>query len=173
MLDRPAALRNIAVGDIFHATAPNGASLICLTHAVTATTIHAETVTSDFQFEFERATGEVEWEFEGQKVPCTIDSVAPPPAHIHEVMLGLYRKRSPAGEEDSRLTEAERRGLVFVARYYPANPIPPPSSAWQTMTTGRKLTTEPDPEDYDNLTGDEKVELILINYLIPASHSDD
>lgn len=46
MDDRKDALRLLAVGEIFHAEAPNGASLICLTLAVTETGIHARTVTT-------------------------------------------------------------------------------------------------------------------------------
>ena len=172
MADRATALCNICVGDIFHATAPNEASLICLTLSVTQTTIYARTVTSQFQFEFDRTTGEVEWEFHGYKIPCIIDSVASLPAHVRELMLELdHKNSSEAEEEDGKLTEDERRALVFVARYYPAHPITPPPSAWQMMSVDRKFVSEGDPKDYDSLTGDEKTALILVNYLIPANRS--
>ena len=41
------------------------------------------------------------------------------------------------------------------------------------MSTGRALAAEQNPEDYDSLSGDEKVGLILINYLIPANRPND
>ena len=172
--NREATLRKIAVGDIFHATAPNGASLICLALTVTETTIHAKAVTSDFQFEFDRATGAVEWKFHGHKIPCIIDSVAPLPADIHQVMLGLDRKSAdPSPEKDSGLNDAECRGLVFAARYYPANPLAPPAQAWQMMGVEPRLGTGEDSKAYESLSRDEKIDLILINYRIPANHPND
>ncbi len=43
--DRRALLRNLLVGDLFHVSGPGGASLVCLTTAVTGTTIEVRTVT--------------------------------------------------------------------------------------------------------------------------------
>lgn len=162
MLDRSAALHSIAVGDLFHAAAPNGASLICLAHTVTETTIHARPVTSQDEYEFDRGTGVADREINGDRVPCIIDSVAPLPADIHQVMLGLDRKSSdPSPEKDSGLNDAECRGLIFAAQYYPANPIEP------------RLGNSEDPKAYESLSKDEKIDLILINYLIPANRPTD
>ena len=90
MANRGAALNSLAVGDIFHAESPNAASLICLVLAVTETTIQARTMTHQIHLEFDRQTGVAEWG--DDRVPCVVDSVAPLPADIHNVMLGLDRK---------------------------------------------------------------------------------
>ncbi len=170
MTDRQTALRNIAVGDIFHGQAPNGASLICLALKVTETTIYARAVTTQFSYEFDRSTGVAEWEFNGHKVPCTIDSVVSLPAEIHETMLGLDRIYADKSRDEAhKLTEDERRALVFAAKYYSANTLAMLSPAWQMMSNDRKVDPKGDLEDYDNLSSDEKVRLILVNYLIPAN----
>ncbi len=129
--NREASLRRLVVGDIFHAASPCGASLICLVTAVTETTIHARTVTTHIAFEFDRANGTADW---GDEDPdhCAIDSTAPLPAEIHAVMLGIDRKYRPDPDdlewlerdpERYRLSEAEKNALLFVAKYYPANPL--------------------------------------------------
>lgn len=169
MTDRKTALAGIAVGDLFHATTPNEASLICRALEVSATTVRARTVTSQYVLEFDRATGVATPEIEGERVPCTIDSVAPIPAEVHAALLGLdaiYSVATRGDDEGHKLTESERRALVFAALYYPAHPIP---QSWEMMGSDRKAGPARDPEDYDGLTGDEKVELILVNYLIPMN----
>jgi hypothetical protein len=174
MTDRESALGKIAVGDIFHATAPNGAGLICQALRVTDTTIHSRPVTSRDQYEFDRKTGMAQHEINGHLIPCTIDSVALLPADVHEVMLDLGRKNAdPSPKEDSGLNDAECRGLVFAAQYYPANPIVPPAQPWQMMNVERRLATGEDSKAYESLTKDEKIDLILINYLIPANRPQD
>jgi len=131
MADRKAALRNIVVGDIFHAAAPNGASLICLTRRVTKTTILARSVTTQSYGEFNRVTGVEDCE----GTPGTINSVAPLPADIHEIMVGLdqrYREveyrlaedpDGPWDAEQSKLTDDQKRGLLFTGPFYRENPI--------------------------------------------------
>ncbi|MFI5001286.1 MAG: hypothetical protein ACHQK9_15520 [Reyranellales bacterium] len=131
MTNREAALRRIAVGDIFHASAPNGASFICLALKVREDTIFARRITSQSVHEFSRATG-VE---DPDGVPLTIDSAAPLPPDIREIMLGLDRKyredeyrraEDPNWEmpaNDARLTKDEIRGLRFVGDFYRDNPI--------------------------------------------------
>jgi hypothetical protein len=166
--DRKTALASIAVGDLFHATTPNGASLICRALEVSASTVRARTVTSQYALEFDRTTGVSTPEIEGERVPCTIDSVAPIPGEARAALLGLDEIYSIAASDDEghKLTESERRALVFAALYYPAHPIP---QSWEMMDSDRKVGPARDPEDYDGLTGDEKVELILVNYLIPMN----
>ena len=118
MADRAAALKNLAVGDIFHAECPNGASLICLVMAVTKTRIQARTMTHQIYLEFDRKTGVAKW----GDVPCVVDSVAPLPVDIHNVMLGLDRKmRLEQDPERFKLNDAEKRALIFVDSYYSSN----------------------------------------------------
>ncbi|SRR5260370_26938833 len=135
MNDRELALAKIEVGDLFHASATNGASLLCLTMSVTATTILARNVATQIIYDFDRRTGFVQWNVCGTVYDCTIDSVALLPADIQESLLSLDRKgrygeyrRAEDPEwvmpaEQARLSEEEKRGLLFVSHFYPANPI--------------------------------------------------
>ena len=122
MSDRKVLLDALTVGDIFHAEAPNGASLICLITSITESAIHARTVTTQTQLAFDRQTGVAE--SGDDKVPCTINSTAPLPVDIHHVMLGLDRKfRLERDPERLKLNEAEMRALLFVASHYASNPL--------------------------------------------------
>src|SRR5262249_502900 len=113
MADRKTALDNLTVGGIFHAESPNGTSLICLIIAVTRTTIQARTVTTQKHLEFDRQTGVAEWGDEA--VLSTVDSVAPLPVDIHNVILRIDRKFSLEQEpERLKLNDAEKRALLFV-----------------------------------------------------------
>ena len=162
MTDRRKALGQIAVDDIFHASAPNGASLICFAEQVTETAIRARTVTNHFSFDFDCATGVAEWEYEGRPaVTCTIDSVAKLPPEVHALMLEFDRKYG--GDEDSRFTVDEKRALLFVWRCYPAHPLPMP---WQTMSTG-SVTTADGPEDHE-LTLEDFQNRLLVVFQIPG-----
>lgn len=133
MTDREVSLKKIAVGDIFHASAINHASFICLTLQVRERTIFARRVTTQSVHEFDRATG-----IEGPgHSPLIIDSIAALPDDIREIMLGLDRKyreieirqaedpdwEPPEGS--SRLTPDQRRAILFIAKFYPAHPLPP------------------------------------------------
>ena len=124
-------MANLHVGDIFHARAQTTASFVCLTLQVTESTIRARRITTQSVHEFDRTTG-----IEGPEGnPLTIDSVAPLPADIHEIMLGLDRKYAASDArrvvdpdwrlppEQARLTKEEQRGLVFVGRFYRNHPI--------------------------------------------------
>lgn len=120
MKDRKTLLGKLAVGDVFHAESPKAPSLICLVVSVTETTIQARTVTSGEHFEFDRQTGVAQWIDEA--VSCTIDSVAPLPVDIHNVILGLDRKlRLEQDPRRVRLNDAERQALIYVARHYSSN----------------------------------------------------
>lgn len=123
MTDRETILLKLDVGDIFHGEAPNGASLICLVLRIDESIIHARTVTTQNYLQFDRRTGEAEWGNEG--VVCAIDSVAPLPVDIHNVILGIDRKyRLEHDEERFKLNDAEKRALIYIASYYPENPLP-------------------------------------------------
>lgn len=122
MEDRKAALVNLAIGDIFHAESPNGASLICLVTSLTDTSIRARTVTTQLCLQFDRRTGIAEWG--DQSVPCTIDSVAPLPADIHDIILGIDVKfRSEHETEQLKLNDAEKRALLYVDSHYSSNQL--------------------------------------------------
>jgi hypothetical protein len=120
--DRVNALSRLIVGDIFHAQCPNGASLICLIEAVTDTTIRTRTVTHQIKVEFDRRTG-VESDGENE-ARCVIDSIAPLPVVHHNVILGMDRKlRLEPDLTKHKLDEDEKRALIFIASFYPSNPL--------------------------------------------------
>lgn len=122
MTDRKAALTNLVGGDIFHAESPNGASLICLVISVTEVTIHARTVTTQKHLEFNRQTGIAKWGDEA--VPCIVDSVAPLPVDIHNVILGIDRKfRLEREPERLKLNDAEKQALLYVDSHYSSNQL--------------------------------------------------
>jgi len=132
LADRQRALKRISVGDIFHAHAPGGPSLICLTMSVTETMIQARNVATQIIYDFDRQTGVADWYVFSEHTTCTIDSVAPLPADIHEIMLSIDRKgreseyreaEDPDRPGEYALTDEERRGLLFVSYFYPAFPV--------------------------------------------------
>jgi hypothetical protein len=118
MNDVEAKLSRLLPGDIFHATCPGGASLICLVEATTDDRIKCRRVTTQDHVEFDRRTG-IEVHESGRNL-CTVDSIAPLPVDIHNVMLGLDRKMRLRFD---KLNQAEKDALLFVADFYPANPL--------------------------------------------------
>jgi hypothetical protein len=119
-VDRKRKLGRLVVGDIFHAMARNGAIYICLIEAVTGDKIEARRVTTQEHVAFDRSTGAIL----GDEAPCTIDSIAPLPVHIHNVMLGLDRKmRLQSDPEKYKLNKEEIQAIAFVNEYYPSNPL--------------------------------------------------
>jgi hypothetical protein len=122
--DRKDQLARLVVGDIFHAhpSSPEGASLICLVVSVTESTIHARTVTTQMQTEFDRQTGEGVWG--DDRIPCTIDSTAPLPVEVHNVMLGIDRKfRLERIPERFKLNDAEIKAYLFLDAHYSSDPL--------------------------------------------------
>jgi hypothetical protein len=118
-------LNNIAVGDIFRAASAQIPSIICLVTSVTKMTIDVRTITTQRSLRFDRRTGEAAWEtIEKEQVICTIDSVAPLPVNIHNIMLGLDRKiRLGGGPESNPLDRDEIEALLFLDSHYPSNPL--------------------------------------------------
>ena len=114
-------LSRLTVGDIFHASCPNKASYICLVKAMAEDRIVSWRITTQEDVEFELATG-FTLPF-SEKPRCRIDSIAPLPATIHNIMLGLERKMRLCRGEKGQLSEEEKDALRFVADFYPANPI--------------------------------------------------
>jgi hypothetical protein len=120
MGDRETLLGNLVVGDIFHAVAPKVASLICLVVSVTETALHTRRVTTRENLVFDRRTGVTVDELS----PCTIDSVAPLPVDVYNVMLGIDRKsRLENDPERIKLSDAEKKAFVFVTSHYASYPI--------------------------------------------------
>jgi hypothetical protein len=134
------SLDGIAAGDIFHATSPNGASLICLALEVTDMVIVSRTVTSLYELKFDRKTGVAERDFHGESVVCTIDSIAPLPDDFRETSIAMYRAHSQKDKgDDPGLRDLEHRALVFAAQYFPAHPIAPPDRPWEMMSVGKNV----------------------------------
>jgi hypothetical protein len=117
---REAALHGVRVGDIFYALSRRDkAPLICLTTAVTETTICGRTVTQGYDFTFDRRTGEGSGLAGATR--ATILSAEKLPPEMHEALLSLDRKRL---NWDGPLSAAQKRALVFIADFYPAHPLP-------------------------------------------------
>jgi hypothetical protein len=132
MTDREAALRQIADGDIFHASGTNGSSFPCLALHVRDHAIFARRVTTQSVHWFDRARG---YDHDNPKI--VIDSVAPLPDDIREIMLSIdrlfreaeYRRAEepdwePA-EDHFHQSKDQIRALLFIADFYPAHPLPP------------------------------------------------
>ena len=120
MNDRTAVLRRLVVGDIIHAEYPSKASLICLIEEVTDDRIKTRRVTTQDHVEFDRNTGAIL----DDEVPCVIDSVAPLPVEIHNIILGIDRKmRLERDPEKFKLTKEEIQAIHFVNSHYPSNPL--------------------------------------------------
>jgi hypothetical protein len=130
--NRETALRNLAIGDIFHASAPNGASIVCLVTSVDPNKISARRIHTQENLEFDRQTG---IESGNASVHSRIDSVAPLPPDVHEVFLSMDRKygdfsrdvkrgfRLEDNPERLKLTPAEQRALLFLDSHYSSNPV--------------------------------------------------
>jgi hypothetical protein len=173
MTKREAAVRSIAVGDLFHATSPNGASLICLALEITDTAIASQSVTSVYDLNFDRRTGTVERDFHGENVICAIDSVAPLPDDFKKTLIAVHRAYSKEDEDnDLKLGDPEHRALVFAAQYFPAHPLDPPGQSWEMMSIGRNAGPPAEIREYESLTRKEKIDLILINFLIPRNRAE-
>jgi len=115
--DVKSKLSRLVPGDIFHASCPGGASLICLVEAVTNDRIEARRVTTQCHETFDLNAGLV---WDSREAKCAIDSIAPLPVAIHNVLLGLDRKMRLRFD---KLSREEKDALLFVADFYPANPL--------------------------------------------------
>jgi hypothetical protein len=134
MSDREAALRRVAVGDMFHASLgrKDGPSYPCLALQVREDAIFARSVTTQSVHWFDRTTGA---EIDDDRV--VIDSVEPLPADIHEIMLSidrLFREAEHRRAEEPDWVPAENhfhqskdqiRALLFIGDFYAAHPLPP------------------------------------------------
>src|SRR4051812_26646268 len=131
MTDREAALKQIAAGDIFHASGTNGSSFPCFALQVRDHAIFARRVTTQSVYWFDRTTGY------GQDNPkIVIDSVAPLPDDIRELMLSIDRlfreaeyrhAEEPAWKPPEgyfRQSKDQIRALLFIADFYGKNQLP-------------------------------------------------
>lgn len=132
MTSREIALGQIGVGDIFNAEDTAGPVRTCLTTSVTETTILARSITTREIIEFDRRTGSATHFWHSARYEYVINSVTPLPADIHRIMLSIDRKFHSVRHEQERegkiaksgLSEEQIRGLLFVADFYQANPLP-------------------------------------------------
>jgi hypothetical protein len=121
MIDRKTLLSSLTIGDVFHAVSPRGADLICLTVSVTETTIRARRVTTQEYFEFDRQTGVEKCD---DQTVCKIDSVAPLPLAVLNILLGMDRKfRLERDLERHKLTDAEIKAVMYTGPHYASNPL--------------------------------------------------
>jgi hypothetical protein len=130
--DRKTMLGNLVAGDIFHAEDPNATnppSLICFVVSVLETSIRARRVTTREYLQFDRQTGVAQSGSEAG--PCTIDSVAPLPVDVHNVILGLDRKsRLEQNPERFRLSDAEKQALLYAGPHYRSNRLSDEAPDW-------------------------------------------
>ncbi len=134
MTDREAALRKITVGDMFHASlgGKDGPSYPCLALQVRKDALFARRVTTQSVHWFDRATGV---DIDGARI--VIDSVAPLPADIREIMLSIDRLFRDAehrraeepdwvpAEDHFHQSKDQIRALLFIGDFYAAHPLPP------------------------------------------------
>jgi hypothetical protein len=164
MANREAVLHNIKVGDIFHAEAPNGASMPCQALTITDKAIEAQRMFMPGEIlRFDRTIGLEQGKKGGawktviplpddiarlilrvyminnvykrsdgttflkdgeETAPASIDSVAPLPNDIRDVLLKLdHRNRTSNNFGDAKLSEPEKRALVFIQHHYRNNQI--------------------------------------------------
>ena len=122
MPDRDALLRNLRPGDLFHASCPSGASLVCLVESLTETEIRTRRITTQEAYAFDRRTGLTLPNSDPR--PCKIDSVAPLPTDILNIMLGIDRKsRLEHDPERIKLSKDEIKAFNFIDGHYKSNPL--------------------------------------------------
>jgi hypothetical protein len=127
-IDRETALRNLAVGDIFHARSRNGASLVCLVTALDGGTIYARRIHTQDDEQFDRKTG-----FEVGKQHTRIDCVTPFPPDIQNIFLAmdqkyqelmaLVRQGIDLTLDQTKMTADEKRASLAIDQHVAANSI--------------------------------------------------
>lgn len=135
-IDRETALRNLVVGDIFHARGPqiahahgtSSASLVCIVTAVDDETIYARRIHTQDDVRFDRTTG-----FRMPSARTRIDCVTPFPPDIHNIFLEVDRKHRELAVltrqgveltlDQTRMTDDEKRANLSINQHVAANPI--------------------------------------------------
>lgn len=108
------APHELKVGDFLRAAFSGGGTVTALTLEVTATTIRVRDICRQEEMEFDRKTGEARRT--DSAITCRICSTEQMPAEHHEALLGLdrkYRLGRALTEEESKLTPAEKKALLF------------------------------------------------------------
>ncbi|MGA8399308.1 MAG: hypothetical protein WB697_05425 [Stellaceae bacterium] len=128
MTDRESSLRKLAVGDIFHARSPNGASLVCLVTSVDDRTIYARRIHTQDDVRFDRTTG-----LRMPSARTRIDCVAPFPPDLHNIFLEVDRKHRELTDltrqgveltlDQTRMTDDEKRANLSINQHVADNPI--------------------------------------------------
>lgn len=110
---RQELLRNLVAGDLFHAW-----PAICIVTDVSQSKIEARRLLVLQNLSFDRETG-IERENGG-----VIDSVAPLPLDTQNVLIALDRRhRLARSMADAKLTDEEKKALLFIADFYPTNAL--------------------------------------------------
>jgi hypothetical protein len=122
-MNREPVIRRLLVGDIFHAKAYDSeASLTCLVMSVNAEYLTVRTVTSQITLNFSCDTGASE-DKDGNAI-YFIDSCAPLPIDMHQIMLGLDRKfRLWDDMTKIALNNDEKLAILFAQEFYDENPM--------------------------------------------------
>jgi hypothetical protein len=128
MPDRESALRQLVVGDIFHARSRNGASLVCLVTALDDGTIYGRRIHTQDDVQFDRCTG-----FELGKAHTKIDCITPFPPDIESIFLAMDRKYQELmalvrqgvqlSLDQTRMTADEKRAGLSIDQHVAANTI--------------------------------------------------
>jgi hypothetical protein len=118
-VNRSIALTALVEGSVFRATTPNGASYICLVNSTSDNKIRATRITTQEKLVFDRSTGTAE--ISADEVVCTIDSIAPLPTEVYDILLRLDRRYGHG--DDPALSQKEKDALLFVSRFYSFHPL--------------------------------------------------
>lgn len=115
MPDLRSKLSLLVAGDIIHGRCAQGPNLFCLVESVTANRIETRRITTQCHVTFDIETGE-----EIGDPACRLDSIAPLPVDVHNVLLGLDRKMRLGTPP---LDQAEKDALDFADEVYRAHPL--------------------------------------------------
>lgn len=117
-MTRANALATVRSGDIVHGESERGVSLLLPVLDVDEQSTYARRLLTGGNKIFSRNTGM------GDR--CCIDSIASLPTGLDDIVLNLDRRHhSPTTTEaEVRLTRPEKDALLFIADFYPANPLP-------------------------------------------------
>ena len=127
--NRSRLLRNLQIGDIFHATSDSAPILICLVTMVEGMYIYSRVLTTQQVLIFNIDTGlRYDLRYENtleEGNDCVINSVEPLPIEIHNTIIHFDRKcRLESGKENQPVTKDEKNALMFVDEHYASNPLP-------------------------------------------------
>lgn len=114
-------LDRLIAGDVIFAVSPNGATVIGLISHTDTNYLYGRNVTTQMRFVFSKSTG---IESPESEIIGRIASIAPLPAFIYSIVLGMDRKfRISISSERLFLDEDERKALLFLDDYYIRNPL--------------------------------------------------